>query len=237
VALALAAVVALVVLREPGGPDLVAEAEDVAVTHTAADGSTVRLRPHSRLHRLPAPDGRLRYRLNGEAYFDVVQDPARTFEVEAGRGLVQVLGTRFTVQTWSGAAEVFLETGRVAFSTLAPPPEADSARLRVTLAPGQRSRVTPGGALTPPAPASARAALDWLDGEMHFARTPARRVADELAHHYGLTLRLPPDVRTQTLSGRVVLDDRAQSLRDLGTVLGGRFERTGPDTYRFVPAP
>ncbi len=205
-------------------PVLVAMAETVPAEYTAPDGSQITLRPHSRLYRLAASETVLRYRLEGEAFFEVVYRPERQFQVEAGPVRVTVLGTRFDVRTWGGV-EVFLETGRLQV-------EGPQGQQQV-LTDGQRSRLTADGHLTPPEPVPAETYLDWLQGRLTFAQEPAVQVAAELAHHFGVQLTLPEPYASQTLSGSLTLDSLPQVLRDLGRVLGGRFVEIAPKHYQF----
>lgn len=215
---------AWILLRTPG-PEVVAQANTEVVSYTASDGSTVWLRPHSTLTRVP-DDAALRYRLEGEAAFDVNARPDTSpFVVDAGAGRVRVLGTRFVVRTWTEQPEVLLQEGRVEWR------HVDSGEAAV-LAPGQQGRLTDDGSITvDDAPASQP--LGWLEHELVLEQHSVRSVVAELEHHFAITIRVPPDVAQQTLSGRILLDDPASSLRDLGRVLGGRFERTEARTYRF----
>ncbi len=204
-------------------PVLLATAEADIVTYTAPDGSVVRLRPHSQLYSLDE-DG---YRLVGEGFFDVIKNETRTVEVEAGEALIAVLGTRFNVSTWGGQTAVFLAEGRVRFE------HAGSAEA-VVLEPGQRSLLTSTGTLVAPASADSTEYLDWLKGEMTFAQRPLHRVLEELAYHFAVTLDVPDAMRQDTVTGRLFLQEREQSLTDLGAILEGRFVQVDDDTYRFV---
>ena len=220
---AVAAVVAWLLLTGAPEPVQVATASTSIETYTAPDGSTIRLRPHSTLYRIEV-DGARRYQLAGEAFFDVMTRP-EPFIVEAGALRVEVLGTRFTTHTW-GQPAVYLQEGRVQVRT--------GEGERVTLQPGQRSALMADGTLAPPTEADSAAALDWLRQEIAFESEPAASVVAELEQHFGVTIALPDDVARETLSGRIALETPAQSLSDLGLVLGGRFERIGDGAYRFV---
>jgi len=222
---AIAAVLAWLILADGPGPMPVATATTSIATYTAPDGSTIQLRPHSTLYRVDVDDAR-RYRLTGEAVFDVTTRPD-PFIVEAGGLQVQVLGTRFVAHTW-GRPAVYLQEGEVRVS-------AATRGDTVTLQPGQRSTLTQAGTLTAPTDADSAAALDWLRAEMALQGQPAGEVVDELEQHFDLAISLPEAVATETLTGRIALEAPQQSLDDLGLVLGGRFERTGERTYRFVP--
>ncbi len=203
------------------GPAVAAVAEAEIVTWDAPDGSTVVLRPHSRLVRLGG-DGRA-YRLDGEAFFAVARDPERPFTVEAGPGTVRVLGTRFDVSTWGAQTEVYVEEGRV---------EVEATASRVILGAGEAATAGPTGAQALPNP-SAEAFLDWQRGEAVFERASVRRVADEIGQHFGVAVSLPADEARASVSGVIVLESAPQALGDLGRILGGRFEPVGGG-YRFV---
>jgi transmembrane sensor len=203
-----------------GRPSAVIVAAAEIVTWEAPDGSTVTLRPHSRLVRL---DGERAYRLEGEASFDVASDPDAPFTVEAGPADVHVLGTRFAVSTWGERAEVFGEEGRVRVT-------ADAEA--VELAAGEAAAASESGVATLPT-ATAETFLDWQRGELVFERTPLRRVADEVAQHFGIAVTVPPAAASETVSGVIELTSAEQVLGDLGRILGGRFEPTDGG-YRFV---
>lgn len=229
-ALAAAAVVVVlsVVVLRPGdrGPVLLAESTDEILTVQTADGSTVTLRPHSVLEALEGPDGRS-FRLTGEAWFSVRRDESRPFTVTAGDGLVTVLGTRFTVSTWSGAAAVFVDEGRVRFAGL---PSGTSLELAAgegaELVAGVPERSAGGGR---------DAAMDWMEGGLVLDSQPLGLILREVGHHFGIEIILPDRLAEESLSGRILLRDRRQALADLAVVVGGRFVETGPDAYRFEP--
>lgn len=203
------------------GPDLVAAAEDEIVTYEAPDGSTITLRPNSRLVRV---DGSERaYRLDGEAFFAVARDPERPFTVEAGLGTVRVLGTRFDVSTWGGRAEVFVEEGRV---------EVSAAASTLVLTAGEAAAATDNG-VAPVPDATAEAFLDWRRGEAAFESETVQRVADEIGQHFGVRITLPADVARRSVSGVIALESAPQALDGLGRILGGRFEPVDGG-YRFA---
>ncbi|MDQ7039895.1 MAG: FecR domain-containing protein [Rhodothermus sp.] len=205
-------------------PVLVASADTVPRVYTAPDGSQITLRPHSRLYVRHQSTTVLRYRLEGEAFFDVVHRPERRFQVEAGPVRVTVLGTRFDVRTWGGV-EIFLETGRVQL-------EGPRGQRQVLTA-GQRSRLMADGRLSPPEPAAAAAYLDWMQGQLTFVQESAAQVVAEVAYHFGVQITVPEPYAAQTLSGTLSLDSLAQVLEDLGRVLGGHFVEIAPERYRF----
>ena len=218
---AVAAVLLIVFLTRPQA-SLIASAGADAVEYTAADGSVVTLRPYSELYKV----GESRYRIEGEAFFVVTKRDGSRFVVEAGQAQVEVLGTRFNLSTWGGETAVYLEEGRIRF---------EASGEAVILAPGQWSRVTGGGELMEPLAEAPDQHLDWLNGEMHFEQRPVRLLAAELEQHFGIHLTISGSMQDETLSGRILLDAKEQSLEDLGRVMGGTFVEVRRNFYRFEP--
>jgi len=207
------------VARE-SGPTLVSSSSGNIATVTLGDGSAVTLRPYSTLYQT----GKNAYMLEGEAFFDVAHNPQRTFLVETDIGQVRVLGTRFDVSTWGGETVVFLERGVVAFTHLA-------TGAVDTLAPGDELVASVGGLNVGPAKTGAEGAMDWMSASLVFGARPLSRIIAEMEHHFDITVLVPDSLKTETLSGQIYLSGPKQSLRDLGTALGGRFEETQPNVY------
>jgi len=222
--LLVAGVLAFLLLRPPA-PDVLAAADATAVTYTADDGTRITLRPHSTLVHLAADANRVRYGLDGEAFFDIPSSD-RTVEVDAEDGRVRVLGTSFTVRTWGPSVAVYLVDGRLQFL------HTPSGAAR-EVAPGQRVALTQEGVLSEPETADPAYYTAWMENELQFEERTAADVIAELEYHHNIRITLPEDVQDETLSGRILLDSVAQSLQDLGLVLGGSFEETVDGHYHF----
>ena len=199
---------------------LVAEAGRSALEVASPDGSTIVLRPHSRLTRTD-DEGR-QYQLDGEAYFAVARDEANPFSVETSTGTVRVLGTEFNVSTWDTRTTVFVTEGRVELAA-----SGESVELTV----GQAAWGGAGG-VERDSSAVAETYLDWREDRLVFDREPAHRVASELAQHLGHAIVLPDEVASETISGTITLDTTA--LDQLGRVLGGTFARGPEGVARFT---
>lgn len=205
---------------------LVAQSGAQVQTLTTADGSTIQLRPNSTLHRVQVA-GADRYRLDGEAQFSVTPRSNTPFQVEAGSARITVLGTRFTVRTWTPEPQVYLAEGRVAV-THTPSARSD------TLRPGQQARVTEDAIDV--SEADPAGFISWMEKQLLFRRRTAASVARELEQHYDVSLQLPASVREETLSGELALGSREETLADFGAVLGGAFEPDEDGAYRLVPS-
>lgn len=206
-------------------PVLLAEAGTDVVTWTAADGSTVLLHPSAKLYEVAHDSKNAQYQLEGEGFFAITHNPSRTVSVEAGEAIITVLGTRFGVRTDEAGTAVYLEEGRVAL-------QSQPTNEQVILSPGEEAQVAAGGTLTPPEAAEATPFTNWL--QVSFTSEPIQAAFTLIAQRFGLTLTADPEILTETLSGSFPLADTEQTLADLALVAGGRFEQTGPDSYRFI---
>ncbi|MFH5833695.1 FecR family protein [Halalkalibaculum sp. DA384] len=221
---ALSGILYLQFLQEP---QLVAESASAVETVQLPDGSEVTLRPHSRLFSVSETNDQLLYKLSGEGYFEVITDPSRTFAVAAGRGRVDVLGTRFTVSSWGNRTQVFLEEGTVRF-------EGSSKTDALVLEPGQAAVLNQYQANPVLTEGSASEFTDWLRNELVFENRSAKRIFDEIEQHFGITISAPQNVTEMYLSGSLSLEDREKTLAYLGQTLDGRFRQTGERSYAFI---
>ncbi|WP_022834704.1 FecR family protein [Salisaeta longa] len=211
------------VLRPPA-PTLLAAAQQSIVTYQTAGGATVRLRPHSRLYRVDATDAP-RFRLAGEAHFQVPPQQGAPFTVVTDRAKVQVVGTAFTVRTWAPAPTVYVSEGRVRLSSR-------TTAAAATIAPGERGSLVAEDSVAV-TQAAAAPYMGWLQQTLTFTSRPAGDVAREMEQHFNIAVQMPDTVATQRLTGRIMLTERSRALREFGLVLGGQFVRTAPRTYRW----
>lgn len=159
-----------------------------AVTTTATqrltlpDGSRVLLNRHSRL-TYPATfaDSSRNVSLTGEAFFEVVHDPAHSFRVRAGQATVRVLGTSFGVRAVGDSVRVAVRTGRVQLS---------AGRQAVVLRPNQQTTyVAQADTIRRPIPLDANR-LAYQTGRLSFSNTSLADVIQTLREVYGTDIRL-----------------------------------------------
>lgn len=186
---------------------------------TLADGSTVNLGPGSALAVSYSDKARSVRLLAGEAWFDVVHNPAAPFRVIAGDVRTTVLGTSFDVRRVGSATAVSLKRGRVRVTT------EGTAR---DLSPGQWVRIDEAHRVE--AGADDPALLGAWQGGAIIARN--RRVAeviDELRPWFG---------------GRIVLLNRALggsridgvfNAREPESALAAMVARAGGKVQRITP--
>ena len=152
-----------------------------------SDGTLVRLDTGSRIavHITPA---RREVRLeHGQAYFTVVHDPSRPFQVVAGDTQVRDIGTTFDVRLDGRRARVTLVEGVVQVRNAAEP----SARTW-TLHPGQQLQI---GSASPAAlkPVDAVAATSWTSGQLTFRGVPLAEAVREVSRYSHAPLSLDDD--------------------------------------------
>jgi transmembrane sensor len=91
-----------------------------------ADGSQVMLNTNSQIKVEYGPTSRNVYLLQGEALFTVAKNPQRPFRVYAGSGLIEAVGTAFSVYLQGTQVDVAVTEGRVRLATA----NVDSAPLQ-----------------------------------------------------------------------------------------------------------
>lgn len=221
-----AALIALIYLfTDIQRPDLMAESHAAAVDLTLTDGSNVTLRPNSRLYKLEESEFEQRYKIEGEAYFEVEQVSGRGFFVMTDYSLAEVTGTSFMISSWGGRGRVYLETGSLIFSL----PDGSEP---VELSPGQFSS-TLNGMVGTPAAEDRDAYLGWLRNELVMDSRQLGDITDEIAHHFNITVIVPVQLRDEELSGTLLLDDPEQILRDIAISTGLNLDRVDDRQYRL----
>jgi transmembrane sensor len=194
---------------------LLAADAGVPEVYVAEDGSNVTLRPNSELYRERRTG---RYRLSGEAYFDVATQVSGQFVVLTENASVTVLGTRFVVSDWSNGTGVYLEEGSVRLGV-------SGTDESVVLAPGEYRAVI-GSSVSSRERVGPAEAMDWLQGDLVFESRPVSVVARELSFHFGVQIVVSESYASEFISGRILLDSRRDALNDLAVILDGRVEES-----------
>ena len=191
-----------------------------------ADGTRVMLNVASRL-RVPADFGdqtRSVY-LDGGAYFEIVHDSTRLFQVHAGDIVARDLGTEFTVGAYPEQrhARVVVRKGLVALRSAA----RGNAAAGDTLRPGQQGRLDDRGTPTVQR-ADTTAEFAWTGGTLVLDGTPLRDALPQLGRWFDLEFHLSDDSlgRIQ-LAATLINQPTDDALRFLAASLGLRMERRG----------
>ncbi len=157
--------------------------------------------------------------LRGEAFFDVVQDPAHPFTVSGHYGEVQVLGTAFSVRTGDDEDQVVLERGRVQVLCLC------DGRGKAELVPGEAVSIT-ASAVSPVRAADPSATLAWREGRIIFENASLGAVLEEVRrYHRGPIVVADERVNRLVVTGNYRLDNVEGALRTLADAAGVGFYR------------
>ena len=206
---------------------ILAESTTESVTYTMDDGTSVQLRPHSTLSLLDRSDQQERYELEGEGFFNVTTNDSREFIVEAGHGIIEVVGTSFNVREWGEETVVYLQEGSLLFS-------ASNGSNKVELEPGEAATAYNNFSVSEPEQTDGDSYLSWQQNEIVFQNRTAGSIMRELEHHYSIKINAPERLKNEVLGGTLSLESQSASLENLGIVLGGNFSSIGDNTYQFV---
>lgn len=191
---------------------VLATTEDAMVVVALDDGSTIRLRPESELRSL-SRGFRTRYKLTGEAWFDIAPQSSGSFVVETASASVAVIGTRFLFGERERGARVVLAEGRVRFSA------TSESSASVFLAPGQSSSIGADGRPTKPALADIAKETAWTSGLLLLDSMPLADIVTALSIHYGVDLILPSGWEAERIGGSLSLESIDRSLEELNRLL------------------
>lgn len=189
-------------------------------TVVLADGTTVHLNAGSKLTYPVRFIGKHRtVALEGEAYFDVVQDESHPFVVQTHLGEVMVLGTAFNVNAYTNASVCYttLVRGKVQFSA----PNVGT----VTLQPGEQAVVSANG--TEKRTVDLDEYTGWVNGVYNFKNRSLGEIMQTFERWYDIQVYYEtPDLRDITYSG---------SLKRYGTINSflDALELTGDLTYKI----
>lgn len=184
------------------------------------DGSEITLNAESRLRVPVSFGGAARQRdayLDGEAFFNVVHDTARSFVVHTPRGVVRDVGTRFGVHAYADAAveRVAVVEGAVVLADT-----RLSAGEVATLSGDSGVAVLPGASVT--------AEVAWTTGRLVFASLPLGEAARRLARWYDLDVRVTDSVLARRpVTGSYSSEPLAEVLTLITAAVGARYEWRG----------
>ena len=197
-----------------------------------SDGSSVVLGPESRLVLGPGFGRRSRETaLEGQAYFDVVHDDARSFLVRTPGATLRDVGTTFSVRSDSVAGtRVVVTSGAVRVAATRAMTSAPTVLRAGDMADvsGERVRVRRGAATD--------GELSWTRGVLELHDAPLSAVAQELRRWYGVKLVVTDStIASRRLTATFERATADEVGRVLAAVLGGSVTRSG-DTLRLGAA-
>lgn len=239
IGLAAAAVIA-VVFVSVYEPFAFAQSERTAVgeqrTETLPDGSVVNLNVVTRLDYTMATDKRRVRMQEGQALFVVHRDKARPFIVEAGDYEVRAVGTAFDVRLRDGKTEIAVQEGTVSVKALRGRHAGEEI---ATLAVGQKLQLPAAidvSAKPKPETVAVQSVAEWRLRTVSYEDTSVAEVVADLNRFFPRPVEVKdPALAARRTTLRLQVDDRENTLKTLGALLGARIER-GDRAEVLVPS-
>lgn len=149
---------------------------------TLTDGSVIRLNRDSKIEVWDDQQsaGNRKVILDGEAFFDVAEDPDRPFIIETDKAVVRVLGTSFNVKE---GEEVMVAVREGVVSLRNRNLDEKSA---ATLTAGQLGLLSDDGQDVKIEETNVENYLSWMNGYLRFDSMPFDRVTRQLERIYGM---------------------------------------------------
>lgn len=148
---------------------------------TLTDGSVVHLNKNSKVEILQSfGDETREIRLDGEAFFDVIENPDRPFIIHVGEAVVRVLGTSFSVKQGEDIM-VAVKEGLVSFRHK-DLHERSAARLNA----GQLGLLSKDGHDIKVKQTNVENYVSWMNGYLRFDSMPFEEVLNQLEQLYGV---------------------------------------------------
>jgi len=194
------------------------------------DGSKVWLGPHSSVaYANNYNDTSRELSLNGEAYFEVAQNPTRPFSVRTGKLVTTALGTAFNISTANladGHIQVSLVEGKV--SVIA-------ASFSCILQPGQMVQYAENHETALPAVFKVREVLDWKNSKLVFDGMPLKDVFAKLQTRLGCRIIMDSTVSpTRKVTGVFSAGESLENILEaIQYVHGFKIVRLSSNTYEI----
>lgn len=152
------------------------------------DGTQVVLNRESKIrYSKNFGDGERQVTLKGEAWFDVARDSLRPFVIDAGRAMVEVLGTSFNVNAYAEnpIVEITVESGVVAVTA------KEDQEEQLILRAGNSGSYNPSSHKLQLQAAYNPNNLSWKTRELFFEDSPLQEVADLIGKVYNVSILIP----------------------------------------------
>lgn len=190
---------------------------------TLEDGSAVTLGPNARIRPLFDATRRQIEVLAGDAFFEVVQDPARPFLVIAGAVTLQAIGTAFGVRAVEGLPlAVIVAHGRVTVRRGGGAPQVLEANMRLDAPASGPPRTT---RLEPDA---LQRALAWREGKLAFEGDTLASVARQFDRYGRVRIEIADaGLAREPITGLFAANDPRGFARAIAASLDARVESEG----------
>ena len=176
-----------------------------------ADNSMVELREGSRLEVISISDENRRVMLEGEAYFDVEENPNSPFIISVSNSKVEVLGTEFLVKEADKSVFVEVKEGRVRLSN-------SILKDSIDLTAGMKAKSDENGNIQT---VEYQNLMGWKNGVFQYDGQEMSYVVEELGIIFNTTIRIE---NQQLLNCPISAILPAENLEDVINQLAGQFK-------------
>ncbi|WP_164714266.1 FecR family protein [Chitinophaga rhizosphaerae] len=142
-------------------------------------------------------------KITGEAYFEVTADPLKPFSVRFGeKGLVEVLGTEFNINTYTDepAVKASLLRGSIRVNK------------QQVLRPGEQAIIDADGGMTVTSGSETANAIDWKNGLFTMSSTELPALFRQISRWYDIEVEIHGELPRRSFGGTL---DRSVNLTDL----------------------
>lgn len=187
------------------------------IKHELADGSRIFLKPQAKISFPEVfSDTERQISLEGEAFFEVMEDSTRPFFVQSAQTEIRVLGTSFLVKSHlgEGKTEVLVSSGRVSFA-------AKEASLEpLILLKGQGAIYTHQSRKLSQLDTLDENQAAWATARFKFSKMPMEEVASILAQAFEVDISFAND---SPKSCELIAEFEGEKLEDIFRILESTF--------------
>lgn len=194
-------------------------------TVSLPDSSKVTLNSNSRISFSPSllSTGNREVFLEGEAFFSVVhKESHEKFVVNTGELNVEVLGTKFNVNSRRGQTKVILTEGKVRVNMI-----SNNKQTNLVLTPGEYIAVTKKGEITRKT-VDANNYLEWRNNRLVFVGESLHEIAQMLEDNYGYEVSFQNDsIKNRKFTGSSSAVEIEELFEKLSRVYDLKVEKNG----------
>lgn len=183
-----------------------------------SDNSMVELREGSRLEVVAFTEEVRNVILEGEAYFDIEEDPERPFIISTSNAKIEVLGTEFLVKDFNNTVYVAVKEGSVRFSNNA----ADES---MVLTAGMKAKSGIDGEIRK---VQYQNLMGWKDGVIQYSDQEFAKVIEELCLVFNVSIVVEnKQLLNCRISAILTAENLSETLNQLAGQLGMDAKKDG----------
>lgn len=198
------------------------------------DGSEIVLNSNSQLRYTPniKKGEDIEVWLQGEAYFDIAHfrnERQRFFTVHTRDGMVQVLGTKFVVNSFGEETQTVLSEGKIKVSAKN---ELQNTNVEQILKPGDMARFGRTDERITLQEVNPLVYTSWTEDKLVFEKTPVEEVSTRIEHTFGVKIKITDEsLRSRRLSGSIRIPNLEVLKEALAKLLGARVSQKDQVLY------